>query len=79
MDRQQVVNRMEEIAAAAKVRMEAASHHPDQQYAEILFMTQEEASEFLELRLSLPSNGQERQEAIERLIAKRKTIDTRTK
>lgn len=79
MDRQQVVNRTDEIAAAAKVRMDAAAHHPDQQYAEILFMTQEEASEFLELRLMLPSAGQERQEAIERLKAKRRNIDTRTK
>jgi hypothetical protein len=70
---------MDEIAAAAKVRMDAVAHHSDQQYAEILFMTQDEASEFLALRLSLPSNGQERQEATERLIAKRRNIDTRTK
>ena len=75
MDRQQIVNRMDEIGAAAKVRMDAAAHHPDQQYAEILFMTQEETTELLELRLMLPSAGQERREATERLIAKRRNID----
>lgn len=72
MDRQQVVSRMDQIAVAAKVRMDASAHHPDQQYAEVLFMTQGEASEFFQLRLLLPSHGQERVEAIGRLNAKRR-------
>jgi hypothetical protein len=64
------VERMAEIVAIAGIRMHAAAHHPNIQYAEILFMTPEEACEFLQLRLMLPSAGQECEAARMRIQAK---------
>jgi hypothetical protein len=61
---------MEEISSIAAERMNSAAHQPNMQYAEILFMTQDEATEFLALRLSLPTQGQERQAARARIDQK---------
>lgn len=73
MDRQQVVNQMAALVAVAKVRMDSAAHHSEQQYAEILFMSPVELAEFHELRLQLPSAGEERLEAQARLKLKRRS------
>jgi len=70
MDVSAITKRMGEISSIASGRMYAAAHNPNMQYAEILFMSQAEASEFLELRLALPSVGQERQAARERIEQK---------
>jgi len=64
------IKRMEEISSIAAERMNSAAHQPNMQYAEILFMTQDEATEFLALRLSLPTQGQERQAARARIDQK---------
>ena len=72
MDRQQVVNRIAALVAAAKVRMDLVAHRPEQQYAEVLFMAPAELVEFHDLRLQLPSAGQERLDAIARLKLKRR-------
>lgn len=70
MDRQQVIERMDALVASGAARMVMAAHTPDIQYAAILFMTVAEAREFLQLRLTLPSAGQERAEARARLANK---------
>lgn len=79
MDQQAVIKRMDEIAAAAKIRMDAAADISGQQYAEILYMTADEMAEFHELLLKLPSAGQERLEAHNRIIAKRKLRNEKCK
>lgn len=66
---------MDELGIITEARMNQAPHNPHLQYAGILWMTQEEASEMLELRLKLPTAGQQREEAKARIahkIAKRK-------
>lgn len=63
MTEQEIIARMDELGALAESRMNQAPHNPHLQYAGILWMTQEEASEFLSLRLMLPSQGQQREEA----------------
>jgi hypothetical protein len=75
MTEQEIIARMNELGALAESRMNQAPHNPHLQYAGILWMTQEEATEFLELRLMLPSAGQQREEAklrIKHKIEKRK-------
>lgn len=75
MTEQEIIARMDELGALAETRMNQAPHNPHLQYAGILWMTQEEATEFLELRLMLPSQGQQRKEAklrIKEKIEKRK-------
>ena len=75
MTQQEIIARMDELGALAEARMNQAPHNPHLQYAGILWMAEEEASEFLELRLMLPSAGQQREEAklrIKHKIEKRK-------
>lgn len=75
MTEQEIITRMDELGALAEARMDQAPHNPHLQYAGILWMTQEEATEFLQLRLMLPSAGQQREEAklrIKEKIEKRK-------
>lgn len=68
---------MDELGALAESRMNQAPHNPHLQYAGILWMTQEEATEFLPLRLMLPSQGQQREEA--KLRIKEKTEERKAK
>lgn len=75
MTEQEIIVRMDELGAIAESRMNQAPHNPHLQYAGILWMTQQEATEMLELRLKLPTAGQQREEAklrIAQKIAKRK-------
>lgn len=75
MTQQEIIARMDELGALAE-RMNQAPHNPHLQYAGILWMTQEEATEFLSLRLMLPSQGKQREEAklrIKEKIEKRKS------
>lgn len=77
MTQQEIIARMDELGVIAEARMNQTPHNPHLQYAGILWMTQEEASEMLELRLKLPSAGQQREEAKARIaqkIAKREAI-----
>lgn len=76
MTQQEIIARMDELGALAEARMNQAPHNPHLQYAAILWMAQEEATEFLSLRLMLPSQGQLREEAklrIKEKIEKRKS------
>ena len=70
MDQQQVIKRMDELMEAARARF-PETHQVGTQYAELLWMTQEEASEFLELRLNLKSNGEIAAEALQRIRIRR--------
>lgn len=70
MDRQQITERMDALVASGAARMAMVAHSPNIQYAAILFMNPAEAREFLQLRLALPSAGQERAEARARLANK---------
>ena len=66
---------MNGLGAIAEQRMDQAPHNPHLVYAGILWMSQEEATELLELRLMLPSAGEQREAAklrIKEKIAKRK-------
>lgn len=72
MDQQAVIARMDAILTAVRVRMAIFKYHPSAAYAEILWMTPGEAVEFLALRLLLPSAGEEREAAIQRLTTKRR-------
>lgn len=75
MTEHEIITRMDELGALAEARMNQAPHNPHLQYAGILWMTQEEATEFLSLRLMLPSQGQQREEVklrIKEKIEKRK-------
>lgn len=75
MTQQEIIARMDELGALAEARMNQAPHNPHLQYAGILWMTQEEATELLSLRLMLPSQGHQREEAKRRIkekIEKRK-------
>lgn len=65
-----ITTRMDELGAIARQRMEALAHYPEKSYAEIMHMTQEELTEMLQLRLELPSNGQQRLDAQERIKEK---------
>lgn len=82
MNKQQIITRMDELGSIARARMNASADYPEKSYAEIMHMTQEECTEMLELRLMLPSNGEERQAAQARIkekISKRKAksvVDT---
>lgn len=70
-----IISRMDELGVIARKRMSASADYPGKVYAEIMHMTQEEAQEMLQLRLMLPSPGQERLDAQARLkekISKRK-------
>lgn len=76
MTREQIISRMDELGERANSRVDEAPHLSNMQYAAILWMTEEEAKEFLELRLSLPTARQEREEAklrIQQKIKQRKT------
>lgn len=68
MDCQQVIRRMDKLVAAVKERMGAA---PCVEYAESVWMTREELAEMHRLRALLPSPGEERHQAIERIKKKR--------
>lgn len=59
MDCAAAVKRMDEICAAAQERMGAAANIPGAQYAEVLWMTPDELSEFFALRMTLPTFGEE--------------------
>lgn len=72
MTKDQIVERMNELGLVAKQRMEGSAHYPDKVYAEIMHMTQDECSEMLELRLMLPSSGEERRAAKLRIQEKTK-------
>ena len=69
-----ITTRMDELGAIARQRMDALAAYPEKSYAEIMHMTQEETEEMLQLRLMLPSPGQERAEAQTRI---REKIDKR--
>lgn len=76
MTEQEIINRINELSKPARERMNAAPHNPHLVYAEVMWMTQEEATELLELRLMLPSAGEQREAAKLRIahkIAKRKS------
>jgi hypothetical protein len=59
---------MDEVVAAVRERMGAA---PCIEYAESVWMTREELAEMHSLRAMLPSPGEERREALERIKRKR--------
>jgi hypothetical protein len=61
---------MDELGAIARQRMDALAYCPDKSYAEIMHMTQAELEEMLQLRLQLPSSGQQRVDAQERIKEK---------
>lgn len=65
-----ITTRMDALGAIARQRMEALAHYPEKSYAEIMHVTQEELTEMLQLRLELPSNGQQRLDAQERIQQK---------
>lgn len=65
-----ITTRMDELGVIARQRMEALAHYPEKSYAEIMHMTQAELEEMLQLRLELPSNGQQRLDARERIQQK---------
>jgi len=67
---EKIIQRMDELGRVARERMNNTPDNPHLVFAEIMWMTQEEASEMLELRLMLPSAGQERKEARKRIIEK---------
>lgn len=70
-----ITTRMDELGAVARQRMDAIAYCPDKSYAEIMHMTQDELEEMLQLRLKLPSSGEERlaaQERIQQKIKERK-------
>lgn len=67
----QVLTRIDELMQIARARIETSPHRPGQSYAEIAWLTIEEAQELLQLRLSLPSCKQERDAAMQRLREKR--------
>lgn len=75
LTKEQIVIRMDELGDAARERMKGSPDNPNLVFAEIIWMTQDEVSEMLELRLLLPTSGQEREQAKARIsqkIAKRK-------
>lgn len=82
MTKDEIIFKMNQIGQRASKCIQDAPHNPHLQYAEILWMTQEEASEFMQLRLMLPTQGQERQEAKARIAQKirerkdKKMLDT---
>ena len=63
MTKDQIVARMNELGSIAKERMLSSADYPNKVFAEIMHMTQEETEEMLQLRLMLPSNGEEREAA----------------
>lgn len=65
-----ITSRMDELGTIARQRMDAIGYCPEKSYAEIMHMTQDELEEMLQLRLELPSNGQQRVEAQERIRQK---------
>lgn len=70
MTEQQIIARMNELGAIARQRMDTLAAYPEKSYAEIMHMTQEELTEMLELRLMLPSSGEEREAAKVRIAEK---------
>jgi hypothetical protein len=58
---------MDELGVIARQRMDTIAAYPEKSYAEIMHMTQEELTEMLELRLMLPSSGEEREAAKARI------------
>lgn len=72
MDCQQAIIEIDKICEIARFRMNLAEHQTGVVYAEIMWMTQDETKLFFELKKLLPSNGQQRCDAIERLKIKRK-------
>ena len=69
MDKQPI-ERINELCEMARRRMEIAAYASGSSYAEILWFSPEEASEFMQLRLRLPSFGQLAFEARSRIICK---------
>ena len=69
MDKQPI-ERINELCEMARQRMEVAAYAPGSSYAEILWLSHEEASEFMQLKMALPSSGQEAFEARSRIICK---------
>lgn len=67
----QVLVRIDELMQIARARIDASPHKPGQSYAEIAWLTIEEAQELLQLRISLPTYKQERDAAMQRLREKR--------
>jgi hypothetical protein len=65
-----IISRIEELCRIARQRMKIAGYAPGSSYAEILWLSHEEALKFNELRLLLPSYGQEAFEAKQRIILK---------
>lgn len=79
MTEQQIIARMNELGIIARERMLSSADYPDKVFAEIMHMTQDECEEMLQLRLELPSNGQQRLDARERIqqkIKDRKSLRT---
>lgn len=70
MNLESITKRMDELGAIARQRIEASAHYPEKSYAEIMHMSQEECTEMLQLRLMLPSSGEERLAAQERIHEK---------
>lgn len=69
MDKQ-AIERINELCETARQRMEVAAYAPGSSYAEILWFSPEEALEFMQLQLRLPSFGQLANEARSRIICK---------
>ena len=69
MDKQPI-ERINELCEMARQRMEVAAYAPGSSYAEILWLSPEEVSEFMQLQLRLPSFGQSAFEARSRIICK---------
>ena len=69
MDKQPI-ERINELCETARQRMEVAAYAQGSSYAEILWLSHEEALEFMQLKLRLPSFGQLAFEAKGRIICK---------
>lgn len=71
MDCQQAIIEIDKICEIARFRMNLAEHQTGVVYSEIMWMTQEETQRFFDLKKLLPSSGQQRHDAIERLKKRR--------
>lgn len=77
MTKEEIIARMDELGERANARVDEAPHLSNMQYAAILWMTEDEAKEFMELKLMLPTARQEREEAklrIQKKIKLRKSL-----
>ena len=57
MTEQDIIARMDELGAIARLRMLSSADYPDKVFAEIMHMTQDECEEMLQLRLALPKES----------------------